>query len=59
MLRAFYVIVALLMIGGYGYAGWRGLELFPPAKSRVSPQSVRGRHGAGGAYWYGGYRGGK
>lgn len=56
MAKAFYVLFALLVIGGYGYAGMRGLEM-SSAKTRIAPGGVRGAHT--GVFWYGGYRGGK
>jgi hypothetical protein len=56
MARALYVLVALLIIGGYGYASVRGLEM-SSAKTRLAPGGVRGAHTGG--FWYGGYRGGK
>jgi hypothetical protein len=58
MLRGLYVLFAVLIIGGYGYAVVRGME---PARTRksVAPQSVRGAHGGVRTFWYGGYRGGK
>ena len=56
MARAFYVLVGLLIIGGYAYAGVRGLEI-SSAKTRLAPGGVRGAHT--GVFWYGGYRGGK
>lgn len=55
MTRALYLLFALLIIGGYGYAEWRGLELAATRKS-VAKRGVRGVHGG---FWYGGYRGGK
>ena len=58
MLKALYVIVALLIIGGYGYAGHRGLEV-PRAKKGIAPQGVRGAHGGARWFYFGGYRGGK
>lgn len=57
MMRALYVVVALLVIGGYAYAGYRGLEISTARKSTVQP-GMRG-HGGTGVFWYGGYRGGK
>jgi hypothetical protein len=58
MLKTLYVLVALLIIGGYGYAGYRGLEV-PKTKKGFAPQGVRGAHGGARTFWYGGYRGGK
>lgn len=58
MLKTLYILVALLIIGGYGYASHRGLEL-PRAKKSMAPQGTRGAHGGTRVFWYGGYRGGK
>ena len=59
MLRALYVLFGLLVIGGYGYASWQGLEV-KKTKQGVSAQAMRGRTGGGGVIYYrGGYRGGK
>lgn len=58
MLRALYLVLALLAIGGFGWANWRGVELFSPKKGSV-PQGMRGAHGGARTFWYGGYRGGK
>ena len=55
--RALYVILALLIIGGYAYAGLRGME-FPRGEKGFAPKG-RGAHGGPGVFWYGGYRGGK
>ena len=58
MLRAIYVLFGLLVIGGYGYASWNGLEL-RRTKQQLSPQGARGTQGGGVVYYRGGYRGGK
>lgn len=55
--RALYTILALLIIGGYAYAGFRGMEL-PRGEQGFAPKG-RGTHGGPGVFWYGGYRGGK
>lgn len=57
MLRALYLLFGLLVIGGYGYASHRGLEL-RKTKKQVGPAGVRATAG-GAAYYRGGYRGGK
>ena len=54
--RVLYVLLGLLIIGGYAYANVRGKEL-TSARTRMSPGGVRGAHT--GVFWYGGYRGGK
>ena len=58
MMKALYIALALLVVGGYGYAGYRGMEM-PKTKKGFAPQSVRGAHGGARIFWYGGYRGGK
>lgn len=57
MLRALYLLFGLLVIGGYGYASLRGLEL-RKTKKQLAPAGVRATTG-GAAYYRGGYRGGK
>ena len=54
MMRSLYIVLSLLIIGGYSYAGWRGLEL-PSAQKSVAQPGVRGAR----SFFYGGYRGGK
>jgi hypothetical protein len=58
MLKAVYILFAVLVIGGYGYASYRGLEV-PRAKKGMAPAGARGAHGGARTFWYGGYRGGK
>jgi hypothetical protein len=58
MMRKLYVLFALIVIGGYAYAGWTGMELRQRKKGFV-PQGVRGTHGGARSVWYSGYRGGK
>ena len=58
MLKAFYVIFAILVIGGFAYAGVTGGEL-SRTKKGIAPASSRGAQGGSRAFWYGGYRGGK
>ena len=59
MLKKLYVLLALAAVGGYAYAGFRGIELTRTEKLRMSSQSMRGAHGGSRSFWYGGYRGGK
>jgi hypothetical protein len=59
MLKTLYLLFALLVVGGYSYAGWRGLEFRQTKKGMTTQRAgVRGATG-GGAYYYRGYRGGK
>lgn len=57
MLKKLYLLFGLLVIGGYAYASWRGLEI-TATKKQLSPQGVRGTTG-GAVFYRGGYRGGK
>lgn len=57
MLKKLYALFALLVIGGYAYAGFKGQEL-STTKKGYAPLSSRGAQGSR-AFWYGGYRGGK
>ena len=60
MLRFLYIVFAAIVLGGYAYAGWRGLEL-RQARKAFAPQSqsMHGARGSSRTFWYGGYRGGK
>ena len=58
MLKKFYVMLALVLIGGYSFVVVRGLEL-SPTKKGVTTQGVRGMQSGPRTFWYGGYRGGK
>ena len=57
MAKVLYLLFGLVVIGGYGYVSWKGLELTGP-KKQLSPQGVRGTTG-GAVFYRGGYRGGK
>jgi hypothetical protein len=58
MLKKVYLLFALIVIGGYAFAGLRGWE---PSRTRkaFTPKSMRGAHGGSRTFWYGSYRGGK
>lgn len=58
MLKKFYALFAILVIGGYAYAGYTGGEL-GRTKKGYAPVGSRGTQGGSRAFWYGGYRGGK
>jgi hypothetical protein len=58
MLKVLYLLFGMVVIGGYGYVSWKGLELTGPKKQQLSPQGVRGTTG-GAVFYRGGYRGGK
>jgi hypothetical protein len=57
MLRVLYLLFGLIVIGGYSYSSWTGMEL-RKTKQKLSPRGVRSTQG-GGVYYRGGYRGGK
>jgi hypothetical protein len=62
MLRVLYIVFAAIVLAGYAYASFRGLELNRPRKAfapQSQSQSMRGAHGGSRSFWYGGYRGGK
>ncbi len=62
MLRILYILFAVIVLGAYTYAGFRGLELTRPRKAfepQPPQQSMRGARGSSRTFWYGGYRGGK
>lgn len=61
MLRILYIVFAMVVLGGYAYAGFRGWEMNKPRKAFApqSQQSMRGARGSSRTFWYGGYRGGK
>ncbi|HYC62787.1 MAG TPA: hypothetical protein VEK79_24815 [Thermoanaerobaculia bacterium] len=58
VVRILYAILAMLIIGGYAYAGFTGGEM-RRTRSGYAPPEGRGTQGASRAFWYGGYRGGK
>ena len=59
MLKTLYVLFALVVIGGYGYAGWRGLEFRQTKKGMTQQRAGMRGTAVGGGYYYRGYRGGK
>jgi hypothetical protein len=57
--RVLYLLTAMLIVGGYAYSAYRGVEL-STAQKRQAPAGIRGRAGVAPVFWYGGgYRGGK
>ncbi len=60
MLSKFYLVIAVLILAGYGYVSLRGIEFgdterqVVPAGVRESPGGYRSFH-----FWHSGYRGGK
>ena len=60
MLKKFYALFATLIIAGYGYAGFNGVEMRSTKKGFAPRGAPTGRGQSGSrAFWYGGYRGGK
>jgi hypothetical protein len=58
-MRNFYGILGMLIVLGYGYADFRGLELGPSHRQTV-PQGLRSAsHGGYRSFWYSGFHGGK
>jgi len=58
-MRKLYALFGLIVILGYGFVDFRGLELTPHRKQFV-PHGLRSAaHGGYRSYWYSGYHGGK
>ena len=59
MFKGLYAVLGALVIAGYGFVDWRGLEL-RTTKRQFVPQGLRAAaHGGYRSYWYGGLHGGK
>ena len=59
MFRGLYAVLGALIITGYGFVDWRGMELRTTKRTFV-PQGLRAAaHGGYRSYWYGGFHGGK
>jgi hypothetical protein len=60
MARSGYAIFGLLVILGYGYVGWRGVELMGSSHRQYVAGGLRGAsHGGYRSFWYSGFHGGK
>ena len=58
-MRIFYAILGTLVIGAYGFTGWRGMEVSTTKRTFV-PQGLRAAsHGGYRSFWYSGFHGGK
>jgi hypothetical protein len=58
-MRRFYGALGLLVLLGYGFMDWRGLEPRLPRR-QYSPQGLRSAsHGGYRSFWYSGFHGGK
>ena len=58
-MRRFYQAFGLLVLLGYSFVEWRGLNLQTPRK-QFSPQGLRSAaHGGYRSYWSSGFHGGK
>ena len=58
MLRRIYGLFGILIIAGYGYVDWSGLELGRGHRQFV-PQGLRSGSGGYRSFWYSGFHGGK
>jgi hypothetical protein len=57
-----YALFCALVVLGFAWLEWRGIDPFPESKHVVVPSSVRGAPGAYRSFHYyggGGFRGGK
>lgn len=58
-MRKLYTFFGLVVLLGYGYVDWRGLELTPSHRKFV-PQGLRSAgHSGYRSFWYSGFHGGK
>lgn len=59
MARAIYTLFSILVIGGYGFIGWRGVEI-RPSHRQYAPHGLRSApHGGYRSFWTSGFHGGK
>ncbi len=57
--KALYTIFSIAVIGGYGFIGWRGLELMPSHRQTVAHGLRSASHGGYRSFWTSGFHGGK
>lgn len=58
-MRSFYGVLGMLIVLGYGFVDWRGLEL-RPAHRQFVPHGMRSAgHGGYRSFWTSGFHGGK
>ena len=57
MYKRLFILLGILVVGGYAFASWKGLEFRHTEKS-YTRNGIRGAHG-GRSFWYYGYHGGK
>lgn len=58
-MRKLYALFGMLVLLGYGYVGWRGIELAPSHRT-VAPGGLRSAsHSGYRSFWYSGFHGGK
>lgn len=57
-MKFLYALFGILIIAGYGFAAWNGLEL-RSARKGYAPAGIRGAQGGARTFWYSGYHGGK
>ena len=58
-MRMFYGILGSLIILGYGFADWKGLELGRSHRQYVPAGLRSASHGGYRSFWYSGFHGGK
>ncbi len=59
-MRRFYQVFGLLILLGYSFVEWRGLNLQMPRQQPYAPQGLRSAaHGGYRSYWSSGFHGGK
>jgi hypothetical protein len=58
-MRKFYAVLGTLIVLGYGFVDWRGLELGPSHRQTVQHGLRSAAHGGYRSFWYGGFHGGK
>jgi hypothetical protein len=54
-----YLLLGLLIIGGYAFADYRGYEFSSTEHGKISPKGLRGSRSGSRSFWYVGFHGGK
>ena len=57
--RALYTLFSVVVIGAYGFVGWRGIELTPSHRQVVAHGLRSASHGGYRSFWTSGFHGGK
>lgn len=58
-MKKLYALIGILLIGGYGWAAWTGLELHRGRRGYAPQSGIRGSQSGARSFWYTGYHGGK